>query len=220
MMQNGITVKGTGKTSVKPDYVVLSMSLETTEIIYEQALEAAATKIRQLNESLENVGFEKESVKTTGFYVHIEYDHKKDEKGNYYKEFQGYNVRHHLKISFDFDTKRLAKVLHVVSKCLAQPELSIMFTVKDPSAVSEELLASASKNAKKKAEILCKASGAKLGKLLSIDYYWGDLHLFSKTEFKMSDECMEMEKDSLSDVEIRPDDINVSDTVTFVWEIA
>ena len=56
---------------------------------------------------------------------------------------------------------------------LLHPELSIVFTVKDPSAVNKELLKSATANAREKAEILCEASGVELGKLLIIDYNWG-----------------------------------------------
>ena len=64
-----ITVKGVGSVSVKPDYVVLSMSLETRNRDYETAMREATSRIDQINESLSAIGFEKESVKTTDFNV-------------------------------------------------------------------------------------------------------------------------------------------------------
>ena len=50
-------------------------------------------------------------------------------------------------------------------------------TVKNPARVSEELLISATENAKTKAEILCKASGNALGQLLNIDYNLSLIHI-------------------------------------------
>ena len=77
---------------------------------------------------------------------------------------------------------------------------------------------SATENAKTKAEILCKASGNELGQLLSIDYNWGELNVTSKTRYSMGDSIRPSLAKSVT-VDIEPDDINVSDTVTFTWEI-
>lgn len=93
------------------------------------------------------------------------------------------------------------------------------FTVKDKDAVSTALLESACVNAKAKAEILARASGVTLGSLVSIDYSWGELHLYSPTRYEMEERCMPMPCATTHDFEIEPDDIDVSDSVTFVWEI-
>lgn len=218
-MSRTITVKGVGRVTTPPDYVVISMSLEAKEKDYEETMELAAQKIEQLNTSLEKIGFEKKSVKTTNFNVHTDYERVKDRSGNYQSVFSGYICSHRLKVEFDFDTKRLAQTLYAISRCLAQPELSIAFTVKDPSAVNSELLKSATVNAKQKAQILCEASDVELGQLLSIDYNWGELNVISHTDYMLEDRCMAMPTSSLADIDIEPDDIDVSDTATFVWEI-
>ena len=171
-MQRTITVKGIGNVSAAPNYVVISMSLEAQSMNYDETLELAAKKIEYLNSSLVEIGFEKKSVKTTNFNVRTDYDRVKDNNGNYKSIFSGYICNHRLKVEFDFDTRRLAQTLYAISKCLASPELSISFTVKDPTAVNSELLRSATINAKEKAKILCEASGVELGELLSIDYNW------------------------------------------------
>lgn len=174
-MPRTITVKGMGRVTTAPDYVVISMSLEAHEKNYEATMGLAANKIEQLNASLVEIGFEKKSVKTTSFNVRTDYDRVKDKNGNYSSVFNGYICNHRLKVEFDFDTKRLARTLYAITKCLANPELSISFTVKDPSAVNTELLKSATINAKEKAQILCEASGVELGQLLTIDYNWGEV---------------------------------------------
>ena len=218
-MQRTITVKGIGNVSAAPDYVVISMSLEAQSMNYDETLELAAKKIEYLNTSLEEIGFEKKSVKTTNFNVRTDYDRVKDNDGNYKSVFSGYVCNHRLKVEFDFDTKRLAQTLYAISKCLALPELSISFTVKDPTAVNSELLRSAIINAKEKAKILCDASGVELGKLLSIDYNWGELNIVSHTDYMLEEKCLAMPSSSLADIDIEPDDIDVRDTATFIWEI-
>lgn len=213
-----ITVKGIGAVSVKPDLIVLRLSMETAEYEYDAAMKAAAEKIDFLNKALEAAGFEKKSAKTADFRVRADYDRLNDGKGNYTSVFMGYKCRHELKIEFDFDTKRLAKALSEISKCIAKPEISIDFTVKDSSAVSGELLKAAAKNAREKAEILCAASGAKLGELLSIDYNWGELHLYSETDYDVEGKCMML--GAADDMDIEPEEIKARDTATFAWEIA
>lgn len=213
-----ITVKGIGAVSVKPDLIVLRLSMETAEYEYDAAMKAAAEKIDFLNKALEAAEFEKKSAKTADFRVRADYDRLNDGKGNYTSVFMGYKCRHELKIEFDFDTKRLAKALSEISKCIAKPEISIDFTVKDSSAVSGELLKAAVKNAREKAEILCAASGAKLGGLLSIDYNWGELHLYSETDYDVEGKCLMM--GAADDMDIEPEEIKARDTATFEWEIA
>ena len=213
-----ITVKGIGAVSVKPDLIVLRLSMETAEYEYDEAMKAAAEKIDFLNKALEAAGFEKKSAKTADFRVRADYDRLNDGKGNYTSVFMGYKCRHELKIEFDFDTKRLAKALSEISKCIAKPEISIDFTVKDSSAVGGELLKAAVKNAREKAEILCAASGAKLGDLLSIDYNWGELHLYSATDYDVEGKCMML--GAADDMDIEPEEIKARDTATFAWEIA
>ena len=125
-----------------------------------------------------------------------------------------------LKLAFDFDSKQLAKVISAIADCGAQPELSIAFTVKNPARVSEELLINATENARAKAEILCKASGSTLVQLLNIDYNWGELNVYSRTSYEVED-CIQplMAMSKCAAPEIEPDDIDVTDTVAFTWEI-
>ena len=51
-----ITVKGVGNVSVKPDFIILSLSLESTDKDYETAMQLAAAKITELNKSPEQIG--------------------------------------------------------------------------------------------------------------------------------------------------------------------
>lgn len=218
-MVKTISVKGTGTASAKPDLVVLSMTLESKHQDYTKAMELAASHIQQLNEALCVVGFDKDSVKTTNFSVDPDYARVKESRNNTYeKVFRGYDVTHRLKLSFDFDMSRLAKALAAIAGCLSHLELSISFTVKDTTTLNEEMLRSAAINAKRKAEILCSASGVTLGDLITINYSWGELDIYSHTRYNCSEEAIGLMVAGAA-VDITPEDIDVSDTATFVWEI-
>lgn len=220
-MMRTITVKGVGSVSARPDYITLSLGIETQEKEYDDAMQKATERINSLEAASQKVGFEKGDLKTTSFNVSTSYESVKDRSENYKREFAGYNCSYRLKLAFDFDGKRLAEVLSAISISGAKPELSIAFTVKDATKVSEELLMSATKNAREKAEILCRASGAELGILQSIDYNWGELNIVSRTSYEMEDCIMPMMAlRECATPEIEPDDIDLRDTATFVWEIA
>ena len=218
-MNRTITIKGIGKLSLKPDQTVVSPTLKTVRADYDKAMDEAAKHLEQLRSAIAEIGFTKDDLKTTSFDVGTEYENERDKNGNYKQIFVGYRVTHGLKLEFDFDSQRLSKVLGAIAVCIAEPELNVQFTVKDKEAVDAALLQSACANAKAKAEILTKASGVTLGELDSIDYNWSELHLYSLTHYEMDPPCMARASAAPTAMDIEPDDIDVSDSVTFVWEI-
>jgi len=217
-MSRTITVKGIGRATAKPDTVVLSMSLDSRAVEYDKAMEIASDSICEISGALSDAGFEQDAIKTTNFNVRTDYENVQDRSGNYHLEFRGYVVSHNLKVEFGFDVKRLSQALSALAGCTSHPQLSVSFVVKDASAVNEEMLRSAAANARRKAEVLCDASGAALGKLISIDYNWSELDVRSGTRYSIAEDCMAAPM-MAKVINIEPDDIDVSDTATFVWEI-
>ncbi len=217
-MNRTITVKGTGKASASPDYVILGMSLSSQEMEYDDAMALAAQRIDRIGQAVRPLGFDPTDVKTTGFQVDTHYDRYQDEDGHWCREFDGYVVSHNLTLGFDFDAKKLSAVLGAITSCGANPELSIRFTLKDDTAVKEELLCSATRSAKRKAEVLCRAADVRLGQLLQMDYNWSEMRLFSPTRYALESDSIQM-CCSAPEVDFTPDDIDLSDSVAFVWEI-
>lgn len=84
-MNKTITVKGIGKASASPDYVILYLGLKAQDKKYDQAMAQAAEQIQHLKDSLFQIGFERDAVKTTDFDVDTEYENEKDGFGNYTK---------------------------------------------------------------------------------------------------------------------------------------
>lgn len=218
-MERTIVVKGIGRTTTKPDLTVLTMDLDATDFEYDRAIELASEQIGSLFEALMGAGFERSELKTTDFSIDTEYESYKDIRGNYQRKFVGYKVKHKLVLRFKMDMKKLSNAIGAMAKCKSMPEFSIAFTVEDPTAVCDELLRSAAENAKRKADILCESSGARLGKLLNINYNWTEINLYSETRYLAQETCEEASAPmDFSDIE--PDDIRAADNATFTWEIA
>ena len=118
-----ITVKGTGNVSARPDYIILSLNIETLSKTYDRAMSEAAERIERLQGAAVCVGYRKEDLKTTSFDVQTRYENVKDRQGNYKQEFAGYACSYRLKLAFDFDSKQLAKVISAIADCGAQPAL-------------------------------------------------------------------------------------------------
>lgn len=219
-MNRTITVTGVGTASAKPDYIEITMEFETINKDYDAALAESSKAINKLQAAVVSCGYKKEDLKTVRFNVDTRYRSVRDKDGNYTSVFEGYVSEYKLKLSFDFDNKKLAAVISELARSGVNPEINILFTVKNPNAIKNELLINATENAKAKAEVLCKASGNSLGEILSINYSWGQINVFSSTRYKMMDECITddvMSKECSPEIE--PEDIKVSDSVTFVWEI-
>ena len=75
------------------------------------------------------------------------------------------------------------------------------------------------KNARFNAEILAKSSEAKLGQLLKIEYEWDDTDFKSNTRLYDFDGYSRRSAVLINQTDICPEDIEISDVATFVWEL-
>lgn len=128
-------------------------------------------------------------------------------------------------IEFDYDSEMVGKVLGAVESGFANPQLNISFTLKDKDALGDMLLEKVTKNAKRRAEIVCKAADVKLGKLLNVNYNWNEINVYSKSAFDQGNTTGVLFAPTATNealapkTDIQPEDISVSDSATFVWEI-
>ena len=212
-MERTITIKGEGKVNAKPDLIILSINLESLDMDYQVLMKTANFQIEQLREAFAAIGFKKEELKTRDFNVKQKHDYDRNKEIHVFK---GYACEHSLLLKFDFDKKVLGKVITALAESGTNPRFVVQYGVKDEEKVKEDLLADAVVNAKRKAEILTTAAKVSLGRLISINYFWGEIRLYSSTNhyFDMSPICL-ME----NTIDIEPNDVNIEDSVTMVWEI-
>ena len=215
-----IRVTGKGQIKVRPDMTRITMSLEGLYKDYNETLRLSSQDTETLKDILSGFGFERSDLKTLNFSVDTEYESYKDRDGSYKQRFTGYRYRHMLKVEFDSDNERLGKILYALANGKVRPDFRISYTVRDPEATKNTLLGKAVKDAREKASVLTEAAGIGLKDIQSIDYSWGEIDF----EYRpmdggiLAERCM-AEPTAAYSLDIEPDDIEVSDTVTVVWEI-
>ena len=217
-----IRVTGKGQIKLRPDMTRISISLEGTYLEYRETLRHSSENTEALKDLLTAHGFERTDLKTLDFSVDTEYESYK-EHGTYKQRFVGYKYRHLLKVEFDSDNKRLGKILYALAHSPVKPEFRISYTVKNQEAAKNLLLGKAVSDAKEKADVLTKAAGVALKGIQSIDYSWGQINFEVRPMDRMVvSECIEPNGESTAsyDMDIELDNIEVSDTVTVLWEIA
>ena len=212
-----IHIRGTGYAEQAPDQVILSLTLTAQNKEYSAAMKIGSQQLEMLREAIVGAGFKADNLKTVNFNVNSIYadeEYKDGKTTRYRKVFVAFECRHDLKLTFDFDNKKLNKAVDTIAACLSQPKISIAFTIKDMDAFNDEILRSAARDARRKARILCSASKVKLGKLLDINYSWNELTV--RHEQVLCAECRTAEKAAF---DFQPEELKASDTVDFLWEI-
>ncbi len=219
--QRTIRITGKGSLKLRPDLTRLTLTLQGTDPDYGETLRKSAEKGETLRGVLENLGFARDALKTLQFSVDTLYEGYQDDKGVYRNRFVGYQFQHTLKLEFPVDDARLGRTLYALAHSGVQPEFRISYTLSDPEAAKNTLLAQAVRDAGAKAAVLAEAAGAALGGLLNIDYSWGELELavHPMRKLALADNCMAESAMGSYDLGVEPDDITVSDTVTVLWEL-
>ena len=203
-MERIIKVTGKGKISIKPDLIRLLINLEDKRETYEETVEQSTLQLEMLRDCFAKLGFERADLKTRAWK----------------QKFIGYKFVHAMKLEFDADNKRLGEVLYALAHAPVSPEFRINYTIKDVEAAKNKLLGKAVADSKEKACVLTEAAGVKLGDIVTIDYSWGDKEFVSEPMVRnLAAPMMRSAKADSYNIDIEPDDISVTDTVTVVWEI-
>ena len=220
-----LKVTGKGKVVAVPDQIVLNIDLNGTEKDYKKAYKQMEMATKEARDLFQGLSFEVKDLKTKKCEVEVSNERKYVEKtGTWEFVFKGYKFVHKMRITFDKDNKLLGKVLYGLSKCESRPEVNISYTVKDVKSTKNTLLKNAIADSKAKAAVLAEAAGVTLGDILKIDYSWGEINLSTPVldsfldVMRLSDDSDCFEDEAL-DMDIEPEDINITDTVTVIWEI-
>ena len=214
-----IRVTGKGQIKLKPDMTRIYVTLSQLSKEYEETLKGSSEATEKLKDLLEGYSFERQDLKTLAFDVNTEYEGY-EENGVYKQRFAGYRYRHEMKVEFDSNNELLGRILYGLANSDLNPEIRLGYTVRDREAAKNQLLSQAVRDAKDKALVLTQAAGVKLKDIVTMAYSIGEADFEARPMRNMM-----MAKAAVSDeaygysMDIQPDDIQVTDTVTVVWEI-
>lgn len=222
-MERIIRVTGKGSISLEPDVIKIYVTLKDSRINYEETILQSAKQTELLRDSLLKIGFDKEDLKTLSFKVDTKYESYQDEDKEWKRQFEGYEFTHKLILGFKADSQRLGKTLYALSQCTVSPEISIVYAVGNVEAAKRKMLETAVADSKIKASLLARAAGVELGEIISIDYSWNEI----KFEKSVMDKFISIPKflrtpsdsNEAYNMDIVPDNIERSDTVTVIWSI-
>lgn len=212
-----ISIKGVGKAKRNPDLVIFNISTNVESKEYAKSIENSNRLVNKLKDEFEAIGFEKCDIKTT--YYNSRPIYQSVEVGvvskRYERVLEGYVVEHNLKVEFDLDNDRIDEVINCLKKFENNLTFDINFSVRDRDGMKRDVIVDATRNARFNAEVLAEASSVKLGDLIKIEYNWVDFNFISSTDFDMS---MSYMYDNTS-MDFAPEEIEITDNVSFVWEI-
>lgn len=210
-----IQVKGVGTIRIPPDTIEIAMNLVTRNKDYETTLLQSEQELILVREALQAIGIDKDQVKTTNFNIVREVENTRDTNGNYKQVFKGYVCTHSLLLKIAFNTNRLGQVINALGSSTVDVEFTIRFTVSDRQVVINQLLVKAVEDARNKADVLAKASGVIVGDLETISYNWNDIEFYSPTSYQVDKRRLA----TPMALEIVPEEIQQSDSVSIVWNI-
>lgn len=216
-MDRSIRVTGKGSISIKPDTTVITLEISSVKDDYSKAIEDSVAKANVLRDIIVGAGLERDELKTTRFNVDMEYESYRDANGNSRSRFIGYNCEQTMRFQYPSDNSFTGNILGQFAACDIRPKFRISFTTSDPIGLRDRVIALAVEDAKSKASALTESAGVKLGKILTIDYSWRTIDI-EVSPMNMMSYNGPMSSAPM-DLDIEPEDIDASDTVSIVWSI-
>lgn len=210
--QKTIRVMGTGFVKTAPDTTRLTFEVDSLHDSYEKAYADAAVGNKNLREALKMLDIPKDSLKTTNFSITKETEWRRKEER---RVFVGFKLRQELAIELPLDSVITSKVMSALGKAWPELEVDISFIKKDTHDVKLQILESAVKDAREKAEVIAATLGHKLGGIISADYSKRSIDINYHEERLALRDGGFCDKDA--SIDYTPDDIEAGDTIETVW---
>ena len=215
------TIRVTGKANlnVVPNQTKVSLTIRGFAMEYSEALEQSVIDTRVIKDALESYGIDRESLKTENFYTSEKTKSVTDQYGNTSYRHIGYDFEHYMNFKFDNNNDLLGKVLYMLAKLSINPRITVSYVVKDPEQYKTELIALAVKDAKRKANTMVSAAEVTLGDIQNMDYSYETVYWESRQYLQMDCAKLFSPIDGTFDIDMTPEEKNLTDTVTITWEI-
>ncbi|MBI5391746.1 SIMPL domain-containing protein [Candidatus Woesearchaeota archaeon] len=207
--KNSITVSGTGDVTAEPDEAQLYVRIDTQGTTALEAQEQNSVVANSVIQALQREGVQKKDIETSQFNLYP----KQEFDGVKYVQ-KGYTQTHVLKIT-TYILNKVGKLTDTAIKAGANGVDQVSFTLTDAKQkeAQQQALNLASKEAQNKAQALAASVQGRLGALLSVTESAG-------RSYPLPYYATSVMKESADSSPIQPKNIDVTTSVTLVYEIA
>jgi uncharacterized protein YggE len=158
-----IQVAGNGEVSARPDTALISLGVSTEDRDVQQAVGANSAAIDKIIAELSKGGIDSRDIQTANFSVFPQYD--QDKSG--ISAPRSFRVSNTVEVTVR-DLDALSKILGSVVAAGSNQINGLSFFFREPQPLLQEARKRAVEDAKRKAEVLARAAGVKLGRLTMI----------------------------------------------------
>jgi hypothetical protein len=163
------TIKVTGSAMVKvmPDVGVINIEVSDVKPKMGDAIKALTEKSVVYSDMLKRLGINEKDIRTTSFDVSKHQVYRNDETVD-----SGYIASQNIRVEFPYEQSLLQQLVTAFSTAEVPVRFSIAFELSEQLKVKvqSEIIDSSVKDATDKAKSIAKASGQRLGKILTITY--------------------------------------------------
>jgi len=161
-----ISVSGEAERTAPPDLATITLGVESEADTAAAALTANNGDMANILSTLKGQGLEDRDIQTSSFNISPRYrQYPRGESGP--SEIVGYTVSNQVTVRVR-DLSKLGEVMDMVVRTGANRFQGINFAIDKPDALLDEARKDAVADARRKAEILATAAGARLGEVMTI----------------------------------------------------
>lgn len=164
-----INVNGRAKKLITPDLAVFAVNVSATDKDESVAVKRLNDLSNDVLTKLKKEGFTEQQIKLTGYAININYDYS---QGGTPKKIS-YTARQSVNLKFNFDKDRVLRLFNTLaSDQTGGVEINFYTDVSETlrTSTSNELIQTAIKDARDKADMMAKAAGYNVKKVLDISY--------------------------------------------------
>ena len=206
-----LNANGTGTVYVVPDIAIVSIGVTTRGATAAEALAANSTEMASVIETISGEGVASRDIGTSGFSIYPVYEQREPANGveTDPPKIVGYQVTNEVRVTIR-DIATSGGILDKVVSAGANQVNGITFDSADRQTPADAALADAIADARRQAEIMAKAAGVRLVRIVNINASSGGGPVYARMEAMAMDAA----------VPVMPGQREVNANASVTWEIA
>lgn len=210
-----LTISGKASTEVTPDITVINLNLSAEDKSYSTSVDLLQGKADEIKSFLKKKGISKDFIKSENFNITKSYVYE-----NRKQIFKGYKATLNINIEILNDNALANKVINSIGESNSDASINIYHKLSQElkDSVNDQLIEAAIEDAKKKAEIIARATDQQLGHITKINYgVEENISISPRAEVAFMAMDSEMKNSSDNSLSITPQPIEKSTDIIIYW---